>query len=224
MKYLRVLEAWTLSTATIRLDYRHNSVITQQVTTKATLFLSGVDQRVTGRDNCAWTVNTTREDKSLFICPSSSRQKAIISQLPLNHREHIFHRQLGRRGEKQRVDKVELELEARVADLLLATMLSLAAFIWPQQSRPGRTKPSIAVPLQSSTRPLFPSDLRGPFCVGIIIVRAQTSKHKTQLSSPMTTARRGPSGFLWPLNLKKKKKKQYEKANNEINHWSTPIL
>lgn len=44
-----------------------------------------------------------------------------------------------------REDKVELELEATASDLLPATMLSLAAFIWPQQSRPGRKKPSVTL-------------------------------------------------------------------------------
>lgn len=92
---------------------------------------------------------------------------------------------------------MELEMEARAADLLPATVLSLAASIWPQQFRPGRVKPRVMLSCSSaSPGPLFPSDLKGPFCVGTIIAKAQTSKHKKQLSSPVTTARRGPSGFL----------------------------
>lgn len=168
--------------------------------------MESLNQRVTGGDNCVWAINTIREDNSLFSSPSSSRQKAIISQLPRNHREHISHRQAGRRGRKRREDKVELEMEARAADLLPATVLSLAASIWPQQSRPGRVKPRVMWSCsRASPGPLFPSDLRGPFCVGTIIVKAQTSKHKKQLSSTVTTARRGPSGFLQFLNFQKKK-------------------
>lgn len=70
-------------------------------------------------------------------------------------------------------------MEARATDLLPATVLSLAASIWPQQSRPGRVKPRVMWSCsRASPGPLFPSDLRGPFCVGTIIAKAQTSKHK----------------------------------------------
>lgn len=106
---------------------------------------------------------------------------------------------------------MELEMEARAADLLPATVLSLAASIWPQQSRPGRVKPRVMRSCsRASPGPLFPSDLRGPFCVGTIIAKAQTSKHKKQLSSTVTTARRGPSGFLQFLNFQKKKNNNNE--------------
>lgn len=128
--------------------HTHNSVTMQRVT--HSFWVESLNHRLTGGDNCVWAMNTIREDKSPFIWPSSSRQKAIISQLPLNHREHIFHRQLGRRG-KKREDRVEPELETRASDLLPATMLSLAAFIWPQQWRPGRKKPRVMLSRSSAS-------------------------------------------------------------------------
>lgn len=143
VKCLRILEDTVHSNNKTRLQTRQCNNARGQTPRPLSFRVESLNQRVTGGDNCVWAINTIREDKSLFICPSSFRQKAIISQLPRNHREHIFHRQLGRRGKKKREDKVELELEARAADLLPATMLSLAAFIWPQQSRPGRKKPRV---------------------------------------------------------------------------------
>lgn len=135
-----------------------------------------LNQRVTGGDNCVWAINRIRDDKSLFTCPSSPRQTAIISQLPLNHREHISHRQWGRR--EKREDKVELQTQTRAWDLLPATVLSLAASIWPQQSRPGRVEPRL-MPSHSSAPSDHSSHLTSEACLcWTIIEKAQTGKHK----------------------------------------------
>lgn len=159
-------------------DWRHYSVIMWEVTHKRALsfWAESLNQRVTGGDNCVWAINRIREDKSLFTCPSSPRQTAIISQLPLNHREHISHRQWGRR--EKREDKVELQTQTRAWDLLPATVLSLAASIWPQQSRPGRVEPRL-MPSHSSAPSDHSSHLTSEACLcWTIIEKAQTGKHK----------------------------------------------
>lgn len=145
------------------------------------------NQRVAGGDNCVRATNTIKENKPSLTCsppspsaaPTGPQTDSRHLKLPLNHREHISHRQRGwvkKKGE----DKVEIEIETRVQDLLPAAMLSLAASLWPWWLGPDRGEPT-PTPCRSSQS----SHTASSACLcQTIIAKSQPRKHKNNCPLP----------------------------------------
>lgn len=146
-------------------------------------WVESLNQRVTGGDNCVWAINTIREDKSLVTRPSSPSPASTRSQTDSHHftaptkPQGTYFSQTVRQREK-REDRVELETQTRARDLLPATVLSLAASLWPWQSRPDRVEPTLT-PSHSNAHSDHSSHLAsGARLCWTVIAKAQTGKHK----------------------------------------------
>lgn len=121
--------------------------------------------------------------------------------------------QTARLSEKKGEDKVEIEIETRVQDLLPAAMLSLAASLWPWWLGPDRGEPT-PTPCRSSQS----SHTASSACLcQTIIAKSQPRKHK-----PTVLSRdRSEAWAIWtPLNPQLHKKTTM-RAQNET---QAPLL
>lgn len=139
------------------------------------------NQRVAGGDNCVRATNTIKENKpSLTLCCSyraSDRQPSF--KTPTKPQGTYFS-QTARLSEKKGEDKVEIEIETRVQDLLPAAMLSLAASLWPWWLGPDRGEPT-PTPCRSSQS----SHTASSACLcQTIIAKSQPRKHKNNCPLP----------------------------------------
>lgn len=144
--------------------------------------------RSRGWDHGVWAINTIREKEPFRAClllPEAAT--AISSQLPLKHREHVFHR--GKKKKKRGVDGH--------ANLLLVAMLSLVASHWSRQLRPERVN-SDTGPMPCFFEKLTPTRPQEHVCVKTVITTAHSDDQKYgDCPLVFTTARRRPSVLFW---------------------------
>lgn len=117
--------------------------------------------------------------------------------------------QTARLSEKKGEDKVEIEIETRVQDLLPAAMLSLAASLWPWWLGPDRGEPT-PTPCRSSQL----SHTASSACLcQTIIAKSQPRKHKN--NCPLPWPQRGVG------HLDSSEPSTPQKNNNESSEWDT---